>query len=560
MAYGIGLRSIRVRFALAVAGILAAYSLAENPAIEFLSDVFGMEIPEFALELIAVFTCSALVFLMATRLLLPIKQLKASTEAIAEGDFESPVDVDCQCEIGGLADSFRTMVTRLNDNVSRIHTLAYEDGITGLPNRRALGQLLEEIGDAKGAMIFIDIDNFKQVNDALGHEVGDEVLRESGRRILTGVKAICTDECAPDFLPTLYRFSGDEFALVLQGDGDAGAAMDVTKCVLASFDEPMTISGNRVQLTATAGIALLGDANGAPEDVVKYANMALAEAKKCNRGGIRLFDAGIRARAIERAFMEGELRHAIREGELRVHYQPKIDTLTSEIAGVEALVRWQHPQKGLLFPAAFMSIAERAGLVEAIGVEVARIAAIQLREWEKLGINWPLSLNVCPSQFVRREFSEQVLDYLKQIDLPTERLELELTETIAMSDTDLARLHLDRFREAGIKISIDDYGVGYSNLAQLYQLPFDILKIDRSLVDSIGIERRGEFIIDSTITMAKALGHKVVAEGVETVEQFEFLKQAKCDIIQGYYFARPMSGEDIVAWMQSRKAGQARQA
>ncbi len=545
MDYGKGMRSIRARFTLAIAVVLSVGIFLEFLAREISPRVLGMEIPELSIVFLFIATSVGLVFYMATSLLRPIQQLKASTEAIAKGDFESPIEVDCQCEIGGLAESFRSMVVRLNANVSRIQSLAYEDGVTGLPNRAALDEFLAVPENATGALVFLDLDGFKQFNDAMGHEFGDALLKAFGARIFNRAQK------DSNVIRPLFRFSGDEFVLLLADAKDAENATAIIERLLEGIQAPFSLKGKTLQITATAGIAFFGE-DASPAEVLNFASMAMISAKTNARGKYRIFDETIHARAIERAFLEAELRTSIKNGELCVHYQPKINAQTLEITGVEALVRWNHPSRGLIYPGAFMDIAEQTGLIEDIGLEVTRLSALQMRKWESQGIFWPVAINVCPSQFRMSEFSQNVLEYLKQINLPTDRLQFELTESVAMNNPEMALTHIKAFRSAGIKIAIDDYGVGYSNLAQLYKLPFDIIKVDRSLINAIGHDKRGELIVNSIISMAKTLGHSVVAEGVESVSQYQYLKSIGCDEIQGFHFARPMNGDELVRWSRER--------
>ncbi len=380
----------------------------------------------------------------------------------------------------------------------------------------------------------------------MGHEFGDALLKAFGARIISEAQKDSNS------MRPLFRFSGDEFVLLLADAKDAENAAAIVERLLESIQAPFSLKGKTLQITATAGIAFFGKNVASPAEVLNFASMAMISAKANARRKYRIFDETIHARAIERAFVEAELRTGIKNGELCVHYQPKINTQTLEITGVEALVRWNHPLRGLIYPSAFMDIAEQTGLVEDIGLEVTRLSALQMRKWESQGIFWPVAINVCPSQFRMQDFSQNVLGYLKQINLPTDRLQFELTETVAMNNPEIALAHFKAFRSAGIKIAIDDYGVGYSNLAQLYKLPFDTIKVDRSLINAIGHDKRGELIVNSIISMAKTLGHSVVAEGVESVSQYQYLKSIGCDEIQGFHFARPMDGDDLVKWSRER--------
>ena len=561
---GKGLNSIRMRFSLLIAAellgvvLVGAYLALYGPALGL-----GMVPQALILGTIAL-GCVGLTYLMTGNLIRPISQLKASTEAIARGEFDRPVDVDCLCEVGDLADSFKVMVNRLNANISKINTLAFEDAITQLPNRAVLEKLIGHIPPGDMTVLFIDLDKFKQVNDTLGHAGGDILLSEAARRIAGALDAdvhALANLLTPVGEPRratiesnlLFRFAGDEFVALLPASLSRDQLGRMAQTIIDVLQVPFVVGEQQIRIGATIGIARAIPGTD-EQNPVKFADLAMYAAKQAGRGGFAYYSTDMSAKALDAARLEVELRAAIENGELCVHYQPKIEARSGAMVDMEALVRWNHPERGLLYPASFMSVAESCGLVEKIGGEVIKAVAGQLKLWTGEGHDWRVSVNVCPSQFRNQDFARMALNQIGMLGIAPHQIALELTETIAMADPDAAARQLDILRTAGMRIAIDDFGVGYSNLAQLYKLPFDELKLDRALIESIGIDKKGEIIIASTIDMAHALGHRIVAEGVETKGQYDFLVAHGCDRIQGYLFARPMDASALKTWVGERKA------
>jgi len=554
--YGKGLNSLRIRFTLMMATVTMLMVVVAT-AVELSHDPgLTQRLALGFLGLLAV-AATGLTYFMTGKLTRPIENLRASTEAIARGDFNTAVNVECSCEVGGLADSFRMMVQRLNSNVTRINTLAFEDGITGLPNRTVLNDVLKNIADMQGALLFIDLDNFKQVNDTLGHERGDQLLLQVADR-LVGEGLEMTASSAGDCLSPLgemransqacrmlFRWAGDEFIALVGGATDKQDIARIAEQMIASTERPFMLGEHMVRISASIGIALLHEDSGNAAEIIKFADIAMYEAKNAGRARISFFNDQMRERAMERAELEADLETAIENRELRVHYQPKIAIGDLSMEGVEALVRWQHPRRGLLYPSAFIAIAEACGLVGKIGAEVLRIVAEDQKIWRRMNIRRRVSVNVCPSQFSDPDFSGNVLSYLAQLQLPADLIELELTETIATADPGRTTVQLNALKDAGVRIAIDDFGVGYSNLSHLYSLPFDVLKLDRSLICDLSVNLSAQTIVAAAITMAHGLGHQVVAEGVETVEQFAILKAMQCDCAQGFLFSRPVDAAEL---------------
>jgi len=556
---GKGLNSIRWRFALAsLVLVILGVRLRE-----FLG---GQATQEWGSLLLLALGVSACTFWMASQLTASIHALQRSTEAMANGDYDSPVDVDCNCEVGGLANSFRKMATRLNANLLRINTLAYTDPITALPNRSVIDHLLRfalapERGHGfRAAIVFIDLDGFKRVNDTLGHEGGDELLRLASRRILErglGRTLQTIDTCTDGFgnpcdrLPedTVFaRFAGDEFVAVLPGQTDRAELQRLGESIIASLTEPFRVQGQLVSVSASIGIAVAPDDAVTATELLSFADLAMYTSKQAGKARCRFFDKQARDELLARTETEADLRLALQRGELLLHYQPKLAGNNLALCGVEALVRWQHPQRGLLMPAAFIDLAEQVGLMAALGRHVLQLAVTQCRAWLDAGIHRPVAVNVSPSQFNDPGFVDDLLALLRQAQLPPALLSIEITESMAMADGCATVQRLESLRAEGVQVAIDDFGTGFSNLSHLSQLPLDVLKIDRSLIEGIGVNAKSEAIVRAILGMARALGHRVVAEGIETWPQLRFLQQLGCDALQGYLLGRPMPAAQLGIW------------
>ncbi len=570
---GRGINSIQVRFTILMAAISCAITITilSLDAIYHLHDLPITSM--FAVILAATVVPGAVMYLLAGKLTGLISNLKKSTEAIAAGDFNASVDVDCACDVGGLADSFRSMVARLNSNILRMNVLAYSDPITGLPNRAVLSHVMAVSLDAaqanpfQGALMFIDLDRFKQVNDTLGHDAGDDLLRMASKRILSeGLQRSqeTNDQCMNSFgelctrppADTVFvRFAGDEFVALLPGVTETEEIEAVANRIIKALSRPFQIGGADVLIGATIGIARAPlDTHNASE-LLNFADLAMYATKLSGRGGYAFFDGAMREAALLRVNMERDLRDALARQEFIVHLQPKIDARSLEVAGYEALVRWQHPHRGLVMPGEFINIAEQSGLIADIGRIVLMLSMRLAARWRSEGRPGRISVNVSALQFANHRFAEEILDCLKDSGARASDIEIELTESTAMLNYQHTMATLQRLRHAGFHIAIDDFGCGYSNLSQLFQLPLDCLKIDRSLISRLGSEPKAENVVKAIIGLGHSLSQEVVAEGVETLKQLHFLQNEQCDQLQGYLFARPMPVEDIPGWLSSRSAG-----
>jgi two-component system CheB/CheR fusion protein len=565
--YGRGLRSIRWRFAIASAVLtLIGCGLRDGLA--------GSAEGGWALaSLVALaIVLAGITFLMAAKLTGQIARLQRSTEAIAAGDLDAPVDVDCECEVGGLAQSFRKMTARMNANLLRINTLAYTDPITSLPNRSVIDHMLgyalapERATRFAAAIVFIDLDGFKRVNDTLGHHGGDELLRLAAERILArGFDRTPTtiDTCVDaagtpcERLPedvVFARFAGDEFVAILPGVTDRRQLAAIGEAIVEALRAPFTVRGTDVTIGASVGIAITPEDTTSAAELLTFADLAMYSSKQAGKSRCMFFDKRIRETIVERARIEADLRLALERDELVLHFQPKLDARTLELRGVEALVRWNHPTRGLVYPGAFIDVAESSGLMARLGARVMRLAVMQCRAWLDAGITRPVAVNVSPSQFTDRDFVDDVLAILAEYRVPPALLSVEVTESMAMTDFEATAARLARLRAAGIQVSIDDFGIGFSNLSQLARLPLDALKIDRSLVIESSASEKAVTIVRAIVGMARALGYQTIAEGIETPEQLERLRELGCDVAQGYLFGKPMPAERLDAWQAERAA------
>jgi two-component system CheB/CheR fusion protein len=558
--YGHGLRSIQTRFTLLVAFCTTVAVVAMSAA-----DRSGSIAGPSSLAGILIGTCvvaasSVMTFLLAGRLVANIVALKATTDAVIAGDMDRPVEVDCDCEVGGLADSFRRMVDRLNSNLLRMNVLAHHDAVTGYSNRAVVEHVLATSLDQDAtpipiSVLFMDLDGFKVVNDTFGHSAGDELLRLVSDRIVTeafGKTRESVDSCTtaygelcrrPPRDLVFSRFAGDELIAIIPNVIDPKIIGRYCDGVHKALARPFEIGNARISVGVSIGVARAPLDSTCSNQILVDADMAMYAAKERGRGRTVFFDPALRERLTDRNTLESELRSAIDNDELVVHYQPKLDTRTMELIGYEALVRWQHPRLGLILPGRFLDTAERKNLMCEIGAVVFTKVIAQIKEWQAQGHVVPVAVNVSPSQFRNPELCDRMREMLRTARIDPRLIEIEITEHVAMEDSVAAGLKLESLRELGVKLVIDDFGIGYSNLTQLVNLPFDVLKVDRSLVKDIGVSVRSEFVIESLVLLAHRMGHATVAEGVERAEQVEFLRRVGCDSLQGFLLSRPMPAD-----------------
>lgn len=435
-------------------------------------------------------------------------------------------------------------ITEKKQAEKNVQRLAYYDPLTGLPNRTLLNDHLERVLTCSrnskklaGALLVFDLDHFKNINDSLGHAQGDKILQLVARRIKA---EIGTGDI-------LVRWGGDEFVLLLTDVQTEALVEDTARRILELISEkPFELHQSEIYTSASVGIALFPKDGVTPDFLLKHADVALHEAKKIGRT-YRFFSESLLEKVVERHKMASRLRRALREQEFFLAYQPQIDLTTGKITGVEALVRWQCPERGLVSPGEFIPVAEEAGLIRSLGNWVLRTACMQAVHWQRDGI-WPLSMavNLSARQFRQQDLVQEIKSVLQETGFDPRLLELEITESVFMENLEDASKMLFALKDLGISIAIDDFGTGYSSLGYLKNFPIDRIKIAQEFVKDILTDTNDMAIVEATIVMAGSLGLKIIAEGVETREQMDFLYERGCTDMQGFYFARPLTPGHVV--------------
>jgi diguanylate cyclase (GGDEF)-like protein len=383
----------------------------------------------------------------------------------------------------------------------------------------------------KLAVLFVDLDRFKRINDSLGHVIGDRLLQSVARRLLTCVRSS----------DTVSRQGGDEFVILLWEERRALDASVTAEKILQALRAPHFIDQHELHITASIGIVTYPEDGAIAETLMNNADFAMYHAKEHGRDNCQFFKPEMNVLAVERRALEGSLRHAIERGELSLNYQPKIDLVTGAITGVEALIRWRHAQRGLVPPGQFIAVAEECGLIVPIGRWVLREACRQARAWQLAGLApTSIAINISAMELRDQGFASNVRDVLAETGLEPRYLELELTETVLMEDSRSIADMLRELKDIGVLLALDDFGTGYSSLSYLKRFPIDTLKIDQSSVRDLSTDADDAGIVTAVIGMGKSLHMRVVAEGVETQEQLEFLQQHNCPVGQGFYFSRPV--------------------
>jgi diguanylate cyclase (GGDEF)-like protein len=445
-----------------------------------------------------------------------------------------------------IAAGLRTVITVREARSSvRSREDAMTDDLTGLGNRRLLLRRLADLladggGERRHALLLVDLDRFKEVNDSLGHPTGDELLRLLAPRLV--------DRALPD--ETVVRLGGDEFAVVVPDVAGREAAIAAAERIGTALDAPITVDGVTLHLTASTGIALAPEHGREPATLLRRADVAMYEAKRTTAGPT-VYRPSDDRNTRERLQTAADLRQALDRGEVLCHYQPQLDLRSGRVDGVEALVRWAHPTRGLLLPEQFLPLAEQTGLMRQLTETVLRTALADCQEWESAGLRLAVSVNLGAECILDRSLIGQVKDLLAETVLATGRLVVEITEGSLLGDPEQVKIVLEQLHELGVAVSIDDYGVGYSSLSYLQQLPVDELKLDRRLVTPVARDKRAAAIVGSTVDLAHALGVRLVAEGVEDWRSLGRLVELGCDRAQGYYIARPMQPAALPEWLRA---------
>ncbi|MEO5493549.1 MAG: EAL domain-containing protein [Sphingomonas sp.] len=519
-----------------MAGAPQAVLLLRYPLDEALAGYHRLQFAILLAGLLGLFITVLATIRMAQSITRPVTLLDAAAARLAAG-LEASVPVEGNDELSRLADSFNRMATDIAERERRITHLAFNDTLTGLPNRAHFLEHVEhelklaERNDERVAVMILDLDDFKSVNDTLGHPVGDELLRRVATRI--------DGALAQSFVA---RLGGDEFVIVTRQGADAEPVERLAKRAGEAAAERTQIDGNDVTQAASIGIAISpADGNDA-RSLLKHADLALYRAKELGRGTFCFFEEQLNQRAQERRRMESDLRAALHEGQFELHFQPLFDLDAGRVGSFEALLRWHHPERGMIPPVDFIPIAEDTGLIIEIGAWVLREACAHAAAWPD---HIRIAVNVSSVQFRRPGLNETVLQALAASGLDPARLELEITESIFLEGLEETTRLLHGLRSLGVRIALDDFGTGYSSLSYLQSFPFDKIKIDRSFIQDL-LTRPGAVAIVRAITdLARALGMETTAEGVEETEQLTELRKHGCSSVQGYLFSRPIPAGDV---------------
>ena len=450
---------------------------------------------------------------------------------------------------------------RLVESERRLHRMAYFDTLTELPNRQFFKEHLQHMialaqrQKMKLGVLFLDLDGFKRINDTLGHHLGDLVLQATGERLLKSIRAsdalIRMDTTQDDI--SIARLGGDEFTMLLSTIERNEDAATVAERVRISLSQSITFGNHEIYTTTSIGIAIYPDDGKTAEKLLKNADLAMYYAKRAGGNKYQYFSAKMSETALRRLNLENHLRKAIELDELELHYQPQLDIVTGQFSGLEALIRWDCQELGRLFPAEFIPLAEETGLIIDIGEWVLRTACNQAKNWRDQGI--PLShmaVNVSAIQFLHKGFSKLVAAILAETGLEPDVLELELTESVLINDEDIVLDVLRSLKHLGVQLAIDDFGTGYSSLSRLKNFPIDRLKIDQSFVSNMEQNSDNAAIVVAVIAMAEAMKMRVIAEGVETDSQLDFLTNSRCNEAQGYLLSKPLSSAQAEEFLMKR--------
>jgi diguanylate cyclase (GGDEF)-like protein len=491
-----------------------------------------------ALSLLAVVAGVLLAWIMTRSIVRPVAEAVKVAEAIAAGDLACKVPPGRRDEMGQLLRSLATMRDSIVSREDKIRRLAYEDGLTGLPNRTRLIEFFDRQGaQAHGALLLLDIDRFALINNALGHAVGDALLKEIGRRLAT--------LAVPPSLPA--RLWGDQFAFLLI-DADRAAAQAFAEAALALLRTPLHVDSQRLDVAATFGIACYPDDGSDAPLLLRRAELAMRDAKR-RRSPVAFAAAAGQEPPHEHLSLIGDMREALAHGDFVLHYQPKFHLRQGRATGAEALLRWQHPDKGLIPPGRFIPFAEQTGFIRDITPWLLEQVVRHAAAWRREGMDIVPSANLSAYDLLNPELVAHVRALLHKHGLAPEQICLEITESALMEEPALALRHLNELAALGVKLSIDDYGTGQASLAYLKTLPVHELKIDRAFVANVAQDSRNGAIVRSTIVLSHELGLSVVAEGAETAEEIDWLRRQGGDFVQGYGIARPMPLEAFKAWV-----------
>jgi diguanylate cyclase (GGDEF)-like protein/PAS domain S-box-containing protein len=433
-------------------------------------------------------------------------------------------------------------ISETHQMAERMAHLAQHDFLTGLPNRSLLNDRITQAihlahrQHSPVAVLFIDLDHFKHVNDTLGHAVGDLLLQTVAMRLKSCVRSS----------DTLCRQGGDEFVMLLAEIEDAEDAAQVAGKMLDGFANPLMVDGHEIELGLSIGISVYPEDGDSADTLMRHADIAMYHAKENGRNNYQFFTAELNTRAVQRHTLKRNLRRAVERREFALQYQARIDLQTGKLVGAEALLRWHHPEHGLMMPMQFIPVAEESGMIGTIGQWVLREACMQSQAWHQAGLPLlPISVNISPAEFRNKDFIPNLANVLQETALPPHSLELELTESVLLQNAETIAATLHDLKDMGVQLSIDDFGTGYHNLSYLKHFPIDTLKIDQSFVHDVNDDTDDATIVRAIVSMAESLKLRTVAEGVETTEHLAFLQALQCSEGQGYFFGKPVNPKEF---------------
>jgi diguanylate cyclase (GGDEF)-like protein len=477
--------------------------------------------------------------------------------AVEDGDLVSPAPASVKRLMPKLAAAVDTLFAEVRASIENAHALGMYDPVTSLPNRlhfrSEADKLLGEAAGNKSAMLFVDLDRFKNVNDSLGHARGDQLLIMVANRLRVVVNAEFTGSAK--VRPLLARLAGDEFTMFFPEVQSAAEIERVARRVVVAISESFELCSHGVDIGASIGVAMSPDHGTSVEALMRAADIAMYQAKDSGGGQHCMFDAELAAEHQEKIETEKALTEAVQRDEFVLAFQPQMSLVTGELAGAEALLRWRHPRDGLRMPSTFIPIAEKTGVIAEIGDWVVGEVASVLGTWHRNGFAGRLAFNVSPRQVDRADFFYKLRQAFTEADVPLSLVELEFTESAAMQASEAVLGEIAALRRDGVRIAIDDFGTGYSNLARLRAMPLDRVKLDQSLTADIDTSEKARVVVQAVIQLIKGVECEVVAEAVETVAQADILRAMGCDTVQGYVFAAPMFEEEFLSWTRSASGG-----
>ncbi|MGH1471834.1 MAG: EAL domain-containing protein [Cellvibrionaceae bacterium] len=490
----------------------------------------------------------------------PIQHLITATRQIAKGDFKPELGIRTKDELGELAVAFRQMGKQLMHSSRRIRQLAYFDPLTQLPNRTTLRETLNRLlqraeqSKVKSAVLFIDLDDFKKVNDRLGHEAGDELLVQISDRLKNRLRLadVLFEQAGVTSVDQLIsRRGGDEFNAILSSIKAPHDAAIVAERIIQDLNEPFFIAKSEIHVGASVGIAIFPNDGRDADTLLRNADLAMYEAKARGKNNYHIFTSAINEQVHQRLALENSLQVAMVQSQFRLYYQPKVSLTDMSPVGFEALIRWAHPEKGIILPGKFIPVAEESNLIRDLGNWILGESMQQIQLWEKiLPEGFRIAINISAKQLSQVDLVDQLKTMMDHFDISPLRIEIELTETSVLQDEAMAIQHLHALREIGVEISLDDFGTGYSSLSFLRKLPIDTVKIDRSFTANVTQHGEARAIVVSLLALCRELNVKTIAEGIETTAQLQFLMEHGCDQGQGYLFSEPLPAEDVLEFLQ----------